>query len=84
MGTSNFQGCGRFGIWAAVEDYDEDFYKEQYPELSDDERWEIFREDSYFWYEDSYNRAKKAVEDLNWDLTFFNPGNVSSLPGCYG
>lgn len=71
MGAANFAGCGRFGIWAIIEEYDETFYKEEYPELSDAERYQLYAEDASVWYERHYLETKEALRDLNLDLTFF-------------
>ena len=80
MGTSNFRGCGRFGIWAAIDEYDAEFYEAEYPDLSDEQRYEIHAEDANIGYERCYYDAKDAVRDLNYELTFYKLGVA---PGYY-
>jgi len=74
MGTSNFRGCGRFGTWAAIDEYDAEFYEAEYPDLSDEQRYEIHAENAAEWYEYYYHNAEKALRDLNDDLVFYKLG----------
>ena len=70
MGTCNFRGCGRFGYWVNVEEYDEDFYRDEYPDLTDDERYRLFEETSCEWYDYYAHGMQKALDELNSELVF--------------
>lgn len=73
MGTCNFRGCGRFGYWTNVEEYDEDYYREEYPDeegYTDDQRYAIFAESARDWYEYYAHGMQKALDELNEVLVF--------------
>ncbi len=45
-----FEGCGRFGYWISQLEYDPDFYREEHPELDEDEGYDLFLRDADDWY----------------------------------
>ncbi len=61
----------RFGSWGNVIVYDEAFFEEAYPELDDDERWEIYYEDAKETYDYDIPRMKREVNMLDLDLQFY-------------
>lgn len=73
MGTCNFRGCGRFGYWVNVEQYDEEYYREEYPDeegYTDDQRYAIFIESARDWYEYYAHGMQKMLDELNEKLVF--------------
>ena len=70
----------RFGSWGNVIVYDEDFFEEAYPELDDDQRWEIFIEDAKESYDRNIPKMMREVEWLNQDLKFYQ----LDVDGNYG
>lgn len=74
MGTCNFIGCGRFGLWAVLGDYDEEYYAQEYPELTEAQRYEIYAEDTGEWYSECAKEMERALDDLNDTLIFHRLG----------
>ena len=74
MGTGNFQGCGKFGIYAYVCEYDKETYDETYPELSDNEKYNIFLDEASYLYGEEARHVQKKIDDLNTELTFYKLG----------
>lgn len=73
MGTCNFRGCGRFGLWTCIEEYDEDYYREEYPDeegYTDDQRYAIYIENARDWYEYYAHGMQDALDELNARLVF--------------
>ena len=77
MGTSNFRGMGDFGVWAYICEYDEDYYKQLYPDsegYDDQMRIRCFENNSYDEYQSAYDRIKDKIEDFNETLVFHKLG----------
>ena len=73
MGTCNFWGMEEFGYVTYVEEYDEEWYKEEYPDeegYRDEDRWRAFEESRSYHYEMEYDDVSKALDEFNGTLIF--------------
>ena len=80
MGAPNFGGCGRFGTYAFIYEYNEEYFDEEFPDATEEQKQKIFEDISSWEYECVSNEVKGKIEDFNRDLVFYKLGLA---PGYY-
>ena len=66
MGTSNFWSMREFDIYCQIEEYDEEFYRQEYPEEDEESRFRIHCDSSNFRYNETWKSLEKEIEKTDW------------------
>ena len=74
MGACNFRGCGRFGLWAVLDGYDEEYYAQEVPELTEEQRYEVYAEGASDTYSYCAKEMRDLLDDFNDTLVFHRLG----------
>ena len=83
MSAPNFRGMDGFGVWACVFPYNEDVYREQFPDsegFDEKDRINIYNEDEQDCYEQAYRDMGNLIAQFNDTLKFHKLGLE---PGYY-
>lgn len=70
MGTCNFYGCGRFGLWAVLDEYNEEWYAQEYPDLTEEQRYQVYSDGASDWYYSCAKEMEALLDEFNDTLVF--------------